>query len=414
MKKFLFIYISVFVMFGCDSDGGNSSSEYFNGEIAPINVECTDIRFTHYSASNGGWCGFDRTIPILPSFVLNGMTAAIAEPWNGGSYMGEPGEACGECWEINTIYDSTIVMIHDLCPIEGNPVCSGWVFHFDLSGEANDFLGKDHVLASGSARRVPCPVTGNVFAQIKNWNQWGYVQLAFINHRIPVRSVEMKYASSDTWFQLTRQSGYFAALDGPSNTDDDLLYFRITSAQGEVIESTNSIQLLDDSIDYFDLGVQFVDQNAQTQVCEYEPVSDVYVDEWGGIHGVKWMSNPWGGTSVSETSSDCYNDSPSCIKARFPQWDGMHIYQWQDFPPDTFNTLTVNVKSQNTSPVNFIITPSGENGRCSEQEFEITDEWTTITVDMSVCNQNDFINTITFVNHSDDVTLLIDNLQFNH
>ena len=64
---------------------------------------CGSVRLTSYNAGSQGWCEFPRNANFLPSFVRNGVTGAIAEPWNGSSYDGDPGEACGECWEIDTI-----------------------------------------------------------------------------------------------------------------------------------------------------------------------------------------------------------------------------------------------------------------------------------------------------------------------
>ena len=60
-----------------------------------------------------GWCEWNRSASFLPVFVRDGLTAAIAEPFNGGSYGGDPGESCGECWEVDTLGGTEVVMIQD-------------------------------------------------------------------------------------------------------------------------------------------------------------------------------------------------------------------------------------------------------------------------------------------------------------
>src|SRR5512138_3880223 len=78
----------------------NAGTEARPGQVASQPSDtCGSVRLTSYSASNGGWCEFDRSAPMLPDFVRQGLTLAIAEPWNGSSYGGANGEACGECWE---------------------------------------------------------------------------------------------------------------------------------------------------------------------------------------------------------------------------------------------------------------------------------------------------------------------------
>src|SRR5512145_1699079 len=121
---------------GCSS--GPSGPSDFDAAV-PTDT-CGSVRLTQYTASTGGWCEWNRSASFLPTFVRNGITAAIAEPFNGGSYGGESGEACGECWEVDTIAGTEIVMIHDLCPVAGNVPCNGSHFHFDLASEAGTAL----------------------------------------------------------------------------------------------------------------------------------------------------------------------------------------------------------------------------------------------------------------------------------
>src|SRR3990172_10341696 len=84
----------------CGSRGGLTSSDRSGsgdgGGASQPDSTCGSVRMTFYDQSGPGWCEFDRTLPVLPAFVRSGLTTAIAEPWNGSSYSGEPGEACGE------------------------------------------------------------------------------------------------------------------------------------------------------------------------------------------------------------------------------------------------------------------------------------------------------------------------------
>ncbi len=97
---------------------------------------CERARLTYYDVSGAGACEVMDVPSALPPNGRAGLTAAIAEPWWGGSLGGPPGEACGECWEITTAHATRTVVVTDLCPIEGNPVCAGGFFHFDLAGSA--------------------------------------------------------------------------------------------------------------------------------------------------------------------------------------------------------------------------------------------------------------------------------------
>jgi hypothetical protein len=191
------IGIAVLVLAGCgaSSGGGGAPGETVTPGGGPT---CGAFRLTHYTAGTAGWCEFHRTLPILPASVRDGMTLAIAEPWDGGSYGGAPGEACGECWEIDTLSGTRTVMVHDLCPIAGNPLCAGGQFHFDLSSEAAAALASTG-LDAGSTRRVPCPVAGNAFLEIIDRNEWGYLRLQVVNQRIPVRLVEYRPVGGGAW-----------------------------------------------------------------------------------------------------------------------------------------------------------------------------------------------------------------------
>mgnify|MGYP000638566917 CR=1 FL=1 len=73
-----------------------------------------------------------------------------------------------------------------------------------------------------------------------------------------------------------------------------LVELRITSAQGEVLESTAIIPTMggDENVD---LGVQFTDQAPSSGgACEFLPPALVYGEEYGGIDEMRWIINPWG------------------------------------------------------------------------------------------------------------------------
>jgi hypothetical protein len=155
--------VAAMTLVACASSKHSSSS---NGDdivipdepVAGVTSGCGSVRLTSYEASDSGWCEFSINHAELPEFVRDQMTLAIAEPYNGSSYGGEPGEACGECWEIDTISATQVVMVNNLCPIEGNPLCAGGHFHFDLSQQAGAALGGGG-LDAAVVRRVPCPVS---------------------------------------------------------------------------------------------------------------------------------------------------------------------------------------------------------------------------------------------------------------
>jgi hypothetical protein len=414
-KIFLGIILAVFTLSCDDSGGEGSNNDYFDGDAGVVDSNCTSVRLTTYTASSGGWCEFDRNLPQLPSFVRDGLTFAIAEPWNNSSYGGEPGESCGECWEVDTIYGTKTVMVHDLCPIEGNPLCSGGHFHFDLSTESADALGGGG-LDAAVARRVPCPVDGNIHIQINDRNEWGYIRLAFINHRIPISSAKVLFVSTGTWHPLERSGGAWHLLDHPSPSENETLIFEITSSQGEIVVGTNPIGLTDNSTNIFDIGAQLTDQNEpQTTQCIFEPPADVYADKWGGIDKVLWQPNPWGGGSVVEREYNCYNNTESCIEANnIPPFGGLHISYRQGFPPTQFNTLSLMVKAiSGSGTLSFSI--SNEGQRCLVQVIEITTRWSQVILSPPTdCDGFSLINSITISNQSPAFTFKLDEIQFKN
>ncbi len=422
-KYACFVLSLACVVAGCGDDGGTASgsgsssgsggaSAGSGGGSQPPSDECGSVRLTSYTASDRGWCEFDRTHAFLPQSVVEGMTFAIAEPYNGSSYDGQPGESCGECWEVDTLGGTEIVMAHDLCPIQGNPLCAGGHFHFDLSSEAATALDAGG-LDEGQARRVPCPVDGNIHIQINDRNEWGYLRLAFVNHRIPIRAAE--YQAADGSYRAVERSGgaWHVAEDGDTfSKDGPGGAFRLTSAQGEVLEPPNVLGYDVAAGSTFDLGAQLTDQNPSSGgACVFVPPADVYTDGYGGIDEVRWTMNPWGSASASVVTDGCYEGS--CIQIDdLAQWDGLHIYYRQAFPASTFSRLTLRVRALSGAG-DLVVAPSHEGQRCTETVAPAVDSWSQITVDIaSACASESEINAVTISNPSDAKVLLLDDVVF--
>ena len=375
---------------------------------------CGTVRLTSYTASESGWCEFDRTLPILPAFVRDGMTLAIAEPWDGGSYDGAAGEACGECWEIDTLSGTQIVMVHDLCPIEGNPLCAGGHFHFDLSSEAAAALHGGG-LDAASTRRVACPVTGNVHLEILDRNDW-YLRFAVVNQRVPVRAVDYRPATGGAWRPAQRSGG---AWHIPSGSNDALGpdapggVFRITSAQGQVLETPNVLGYGVGKGSTFELGAQLTDRSPTTgPACVFEPPADVYVDGYGGIDEVRWRMNPWGGASASETNAGCAAGSCIRVDGMVP-WRGFHIYYGQSFPTSTFATLSLEVKAASGSGT-VTVSAGHEGTSCGEISVTPGRDWVTVTSTLaSSCVGLGSINEVTVTATSGSgMVLMLDDVRF--
>ena len=408
--------------FGCGDDSGTTpqdgATEDGGGDVRPgPSADCGSVRLTSYTAAAGGWCEYDRTHGFLPGFVRAGLTLAIAEPYNGSSYGGEPGEACGECWEIDTITDTRTVMVHDLCPIEGNPLCAGGHFHFDLSAEAGAALHAGG-LDEAQARRVPCPVDGNVFLQLNDRNEWGYLRLQFLNHRIPIRTADYRAADGGEWRPVQRSGGAWHVLDDNVTfaADGPGGLFRLTSAQGEVLETPNLLSYAVPDGSTFDLGAQLSDQAPSTGgACVFEPPAAVYGDGYGGIDGVRWQFNPWGEATDAETTDGCWGGTGSCIRVdSLGQWNGFHIYYRQPFPGDTFATLSLRARTgAGTGRLNVAASLEGE--RCVGTEVEVGPEWSEATLDLaSTCGALATINAVTADNPGPAMVLFLDDVRFAH
>lgn len=406
-------WAAALVLAGCGSAGGGGGGP---GPVEPGGgPTCGAVRLTHYTAGAKGWCEFDRTLPVLPAFVRSGMTLAIAEPWDGGSYEGAAGEACGECWEIDTLSGTRTVMVHDLCPIQGNPLCAGPQFHFDLSSEAAAALGSTG-LDAASTRRVACPVTGNAYLEVIDRNQWGYLRFQVVNQRVPVRLVEFRPVGGSTWRPATRNGGAWHVLDGGDTFASGAPggVFRLTSAQGQVLEMPGVLGYGVGIGAAFDLGAQLGDQEPTTgPACVFEPPADVYVDGYGGIDQVRWRMNPWG-PSPSETTQGCA--SGSCIRVDgLAPWNGFHIYYVQPFPASTFATLSLKVKAASGSG-GITVAPALGGTTCAKTTVTPGASWSTVTVDVaSACTGLASLDTITVQAVSGGgMALLLDDVRFGH
>jgi hypothetical protein len=146
------------------------------------NGQTLKASFTHYGAgdtfgspncnTNTAACGF---------FTQPGFSAAASQNLFGVGPGAGAGPACGTCWKLTGETDSSgnklsnagtsiVVMVNNLCPAQGNPLCSqsgltgtnqyGANVNFDLcsdSGASNAFFGNSGVgLAIGTAVQVSC------------------------------------------------------------------------------------------------------------------------------------------------------------------------------------------------------------------------------------------------------------------
>jgi hypothetical protein len=312
-------------------------------------------------------------------------------------------------------------MVHDLCPIEGNPLCAGGFFHFDLSAESAAAV-QGGGLDAAVARRVPCPVAGNVHVAINDWNEWGYLRGAFVNHRVPIRSAEIRGVPGGEWIAFERSGGAWHVLGGPAAAAFEGVQFRLTSAPGDAIESVGTVPFRtvspgSGSSHVVDLGVQFPEPgDPPGGVCAFEPPAAVYDDEWGGIDRVRWMPNPWGSTRVSETTDGCFGGSASCVRVDgMGNWAGMHIYYGRAFPRDTYVRLELRIRTLGPD-ARISVSPSHEGDRCVDRSFDVTAEWTTVSFDLATdCASFDRLSSITLQGGgAAAVPLLLDEIRFGH
>jgi hypothetical protein len=372
------------------------------------------------SSENQSACGWFKNDPYMPEFVrVQRMTAAMAQSWWGGSYVGPnqglTGDTCGECWEITTYFSTRIVMVDDWCPANGNPLCATNQFHIDLAETSATALGSNG-LDAATARPVPCPVAGNLFAVITDYNQWGYTQFPIADARIPVRTVEFKPVGSSQWTAMRRNAGTFdnTGAQAAFATGAQGATLRITSAQGEVVESNVVLAPPFTVGQYFDLGVQFQDiQNRGAGgSCTFHVPGDVYIDGWGSYASVPWKTWTYGGFAFDEVTTGCYNNSASCLHAQMTASNGVQIVWEPAFATSTFSTLTLQIRTTTGSgDVNVGI--YGSNGRCTESVVNANTNWKQVTIDVAAsCKGVNNMYGVVMGSAGANLDVLVDDIRF--
>lgn len=138
--------------------------------------------FTHYGAGDSfGSPNCNTNTAACFFYTSPGFSAAVSQNLYGAGPGQGQGPACGTCWKLVGQTDSSgnnlsnagtsiVVMINNLCPADGNPLCSqtgltgtnqyGANVNFDLcsdSGASDAFFGNSGVgLAVGTATQVDC------------------------------------------------------------------------------------------------------------------------------------------------------------------------------------------------------------------------------------------------------------------
>ncbi|KIY02756.1 uncharacterized protein Z520_01221 [Fonsecaea multimorphosa CBS 102226] len=138
--------------------------------------------FTHYGAGDSfGSPNCNTNTAACFFYTYPGFSAAVSQNLYGAGPGQGQGPACGTCWKLVGETDSSgnalsnagtsiVVMINNLCPADGNPLCAqnglsgtnqyGANVNFDLcsdSGASEAFFGNSGVgLAVGTATQVDC------------------------------------------------------------------------------------------------------------------------------------------------------------------------------------------------------------------------------------------------------------------
>jgi len=138
--------------------------------------------FTHYGAGDSfGSPNCNTNTAACAFYTYPGFSAAVSQNLFGVGPGAGAGPACGTCWKLVGETDSSgnqlsnagtsiVVMVNNLCPAQGNPLCAqngltgtnqyGANVNFDLcsdSGAEAAFFGDDGVgLAVGTATQVDC------------------------------------------------------------------------------------------------------------------------------------------------------------------------------------------------------------------------------------------------------------------
>ncbi len=413
----------IVLTFGCDDGdgGGRDAGPRADGSAPPPppSDECGPVRLTNYTLGEAGWCEFRHDTSALPAFVRDRrITAAIAEPYNGSSYDGDPGESCGECWEVAGPAGTEIVMITDLCPARPDEPCDGSFFHLDLSEQASQALNAGF-MDEGAARRVPCPVDHDIHVVVNDEN-FSYLRLAFVSHRVPIRSgavqaVDAGGAPIGAPVMLNRSGGAWEARgEQPLDRGGAGVVFTLTSATGQTVQSDVVVPTHPSSGEVFDLGVQF-DADDPSGMCVWEPPGLVYGDAWGGIDRVRWDINPWGDAEdgfYGEVTDGCFGGGGSCVRLdNLGQFSGFHVYYRAFFPTSTFATLRMQLSA--SAPSTLFIMPSRDGERCDPTEVTVGPGFTEAVVDVaSVCGSLSELNGFTVEHPGDTIALTLDDIRF--
>ena len=394
---------------GTGAEGGSGPSE-----------GCTPARLTYYDVAGAGACEVMDVPSALPQIARDGLTTAIAEPWWGGSLGGDPAEACGECWEITTADATRTVVVTDLCPIQGNPICAGDFFHFDVAHTAAVPLGYEPWgVVEASVRRVPCPVEGNIFAIVRDTNPW-YMRLTLADVRVAIHAVDYQGAgpgvsATNPWTPMQRDGGAWAA-----NASNDTLarggtgiVLRVSTAQGQTVESSALIATSSAALTAVDLGVQVDDLDPPSgPACSWRP-PDPYVDALGGINDVSWQQSGWGGGTVDlAQATGCY--SGQCIGVSgLGGWGGIQFYYNQAFPFSGLTRLTLQASAPVAVPLELKL--SGEQGaECTAVDFTASSSFAAAQVDLATaCAAVPAIRTVQIqLMQADTGDFVLDNIVF--
>jgi expansin len=206
--------------------------------LAQINYDTGFVkgRITFYSQSPAVACD-------IPQSEWPQYTAALSEKHF------QNGLACGATARIKNGNKEIEVMIVDLCPKVGNEQwCSGDLPHFDL-GNSTAFSQLENIdvgVKEVQIKFVPTPVGDTpVKLRLKDGINAYWFAIQVLNHRYPVKKLELKDPKSDTWItgQQKPDLWNYWVFTFTGNGLTTPYQIRITDQYGQVIEETgNSIQ----------------------------------------------------------------------------------------------------------------------------------------------------------------------------
>ena len=188
--------------------------------------------------------------------------------------------------------------------------------------------------------------------------------------------------------------------------------FRITSALGEAVEGAAMLTYDVETGASFDTGVQFAPAQAQGPACTFVPPAAVYDEGWGGIDGVRWQPNPWGGTELTEIGDGCVQGS-SCLLLSSLQGGGLHVTYRHVFPTETFTRLSLQVRAHSGAGT-VEVAPRSEDVRCANPTtVAVDDAWTLVDIDVpQSCPDTDMIQGLTISRASAPMDLVVDEVFF--